>query len=36
SQLKEYVSKLISVLETGSISQTHTGEDARAILIRYE
>ncbi len=36
SQLQEYVSKEISVLETGSIIQTHTGEDAWAILIRYE
>ncbi|HEM4286790.1 TPA: DegV family protein [Streptococcus suis] len=36
SQLQEYVSKGISVLETGSIIQTHTGEDAWAILIRYE
>ncbi len=33
SQLQEYVSKEISVLETGSIIQTHTGEDAWAILI---
>lgn len=35
-QLQAYVDKEISVLETGSIIQTHTGEDAWAILVRYE
>ncbi|HFU3729465.1 TPA: DegV family protein [Streptococcus suis] len=35
-QLQAYVEKEISVLETGSIIQTHTGEDAWAILVRYE
>lgn len=35
-QLQPYVSKDISILETGSIIQTHTGQDAWAILIRYE
>ncbi|HFI0470397.1 TPA: DegV family protein [Streptococcus suis] len=35
-QLQTYVEKEISVLETGSIIQTHTGEDAWAILVRYE
>lgn len=35
SLLKAYVEKPISVLETGSIIQTHTGENAWAILIRY-
>ncbi|HEW5541895.1 TPA: DegV family protein, partial [Streptococcus pneumoniae] len=33
--LQVYVEKPISVLETGSIIQTHTGENAWAILIRY-
>ncbi|HEV2795925.1 TPA: DegV family protein, partial [Streptococcus pneumoniae] len=33
--LQAYVEKPISVLETGSIIQTHTGENAWAILIRY-
>ena len=33
--LQPYVEKPISVLETGSIIQTHTGENACAILIRY-
>jgi len=33
--LQPYVEKPISVLETGSIIQTHTGENAWAILIRY-
>ncbi|HFI0794816.1 TPA: DegV family protein [Streptococcus suis] len=36
SQLQGIVANEISVLETGSIIQTHTGEDAWAILIRYE
>ena len=35
SSLQAYVEKSISVLETGSIIQTHTGENAWAILIRY-
>ena len=26
----------ISILETGSIIQTHTGEDAFAVMVRYE
>lgn len=34
--LQAYVEKPISVLETGSIIQTHTGENAWAILIRYD
>lgn len=34
--LQLYVKKPISVLETGSIIQTHTGENAWAVLIRYE
>ncbi|BBP09887.1 DegV family protein [Streptococcus mitis] len=33
--LQGYVEKPISVLETGSIIQTHTGENAWAILVRY-
>ncbi|HFI0642013.1 TPA: DegV family protein [Streptococcus suis] len=36
NQLQGFVANEISVLETGSIIQTHTGEDAWAILIRYE
>lgn len=40
NQIKEQLAKVfdgtISVLETGSIIQTHTGEDAWAILVRYE
>ena len=35
-RLQPLVSKPISVLETSSIIQTHTGEDAWAILVRYE
>ncbi|HEL2058384.1 TPA: DegV family protein [Streptococcus suis] len=35
-KLTAKVSSPISVLETGSIIQTHTGEDAWAILVRYE
>ena len=35
SLLQSYAEKPISVLETGSIIQTHTGENAWAILIRY-
>ncbi|MEG3311465.1 DegV family protein [Streptococcus sp. SS-4456] len=34
--LQPHVETDISVLETGSIIQTHTGEDAWAILVRYE
>ena len=34
--LQPYVKKPISVLETGSIIQTHTGENAWAVLIRYD
>lgn len=34
--LQPCVEKTISVLETGSIIQTHTGENAWAILVRYE
>ena len=33
--LQTYVEKPISVLETGSIIQTHTGENAWAVLVRY-
>ena len=33
--LQSYVENPISVLETGSIIQTHTGENAWAILVRY-
>ena len=33
--LQAYVEQPISVLETGSIIQTHTGENAWAILVRY-
>lgn len=36
ANLQPYVAKEITVLETGSIIQTHTGEDAWAILVRYE
>ena len=35
-RLQVFVEKPISVLETGSIIQTHTGENAWAILIRYD
>lgn len=35
-KLQPYVQTPISVLETSSIIQTHTGEDAWAILVRYE
>ena len=34
--LQPCVEKTISVLETSSIIQTHTGENAWAILVRYE
>ena len=33
--LQAYVENSISVIETGSIIQTHTGENAWAILVRY-
>ena len=33
--LQAYVESPISVIETGSIIQTHTGENAWAILVRY-
>ena len=33
--LQPYVEKPISILETGSIIQTHTGENAWAVLVRY-
>lgn len=36
AKLAPYVPTDISVLETSSIIQTHTGEDAWAILVRYE
>lgn len=35
-QLAALVTEEISVLETGSIIQTHTGEGAWAVLVRYE
>lgn len=35
-KLQPFVPTPISVLETSSIIQTHTGEDAWAILVRYE
>ncbi|MCI5871059.1 MULTISPECIES: DegV family protein [Streptococcus] len=34
-ELQDMVRQKISVLETGSIIQTHTGENAWAILVRY-
>ena len=34
--LQPCVEKTISVLKTGSIIQTHTGENAWAVLVRYE
>ena len=36
AQLQSLVEKAIPVLETGSIIQTHTGENAFAVLVRYE
>lgn len=36
ARLQSYVPGNIPVLETSSIIQTHTGEDAWAILVRYE
>lgn len=35
SKLQPFVDKPISVLETGSIIQTHTGENAWAVLVHY-
>lgn len=35
-ELQEFVEKPISVLETGSIIQTHTGDNAWAVLVRYK
>lgn len=35
-ELQEFVEKPIPVLETGSIIQTHTGENAWAVLVRYK
>ncbi|MFU2205972.1 DegV family protein [Streptococcus pluranimalium] len=35
-KLQGLVRQDISVLETGSIIQTHTGEDAFAVMVRYE
>lgn len=35
-QLQSLVEKAIPVLETGSIIQTHTGENAFAVLVRYQ
>ena len=36
AQLQSLVEKAIPVLETGSIIQTHTGENAFAVLVRYQ
>ena len=36
AELQEFVEKPIPVLETGSIIQTHTGENAWAVLVRYK
>ncbi|KAA0963863.1 DegV family protein [Streptococcus cristatus] len=36
AELQEFVEKSIPVLETGSIIQTHTGENAWAVLVRYK
>lgn len=36
AQLQSLVETAIPVLETGSIIQTHTGENAFAVLVRYE
>ncbi|WP_273451598.1 DegV family protein [Streptococcus ferus] len=35
-RLQPYVNQDIAVLETGSIIQTHTGEGAFAVMVRYE
>ena len=36
AQLQSLVETAIPVLETGSVIQTHTGENAFAVLVRYE
>lgn len=36
ARLQPFVEQEISVLETGSIIQTHTGENAWAVLVRYQ
>lgn len=36
AELQDLVTQEITVLETGSIIQTHTGEGAFAVMIRYE
>ena len=36
AQLQSLIEKAIPVLETGSIIQTHTGENAFAVLVRYQ
>ena len=36
AQLQSFVENAIPVLETGSIIQTHTGENAFSVLVRYE
>ena len=36
AELQEFVEKPIPVLETGSIIQTHTGENAWAVLVHYK
>ena len=36
AQLQSLVEKAIPILETGSIIQTHTGENAFAVLVRYQ
>ena len=35
-ELQEFVERPIPVLETGSIIQTHTGENAWSVLVRYK
>lgn len=35
-EMQEFVEQPIPVLETGSIIQTHTGENAWAVLVRYK
>lgn len=36
SRLQPFVEQDIAILETGSIIQTHTGENAWAVLVRYQ
>lgn len=36
ARLQPFVAQEIAILETGSIIQTHTGENAWAILVRYQ